>query len=124
MLKTPQQLADDARQEISEVEAAQVRTDLGKSGNLPYVLIDVREPQEQAQGMIPGAVPIPRGVLEMQIAKVLQDVEKPIVCYCGGGMRSLFAAQQLKKMGFKDVKSLAGGFSNWSKLGNPVARPK
>ena len=123
MLKTPQQLAEEARKEIVEVQAAQVRTDLDKGGALPYLLVDVREPHEQAQGMIPGAVPIPRGVLEMQITKVTQDVNQAVVCYCAGGIRSLFASQQLKRMGFTDVKSLAGGFGNWAKTGNPVARP-
>jgi rhodanese-related sulfurtransferase len=123
MLKTAQELADSARAEIPEVQTAQVRTDVDKGGKLPYVLIDVREPQEQMQGMIPGAVPIPRGVLEMQVVKVTADENQPIVCYCGGGMRSLFAAQQLKKMGYADVKSMAGGFGAWSKGGNPVAKP-
>jgi rhodanese-related sulfurtransferase len=123
MLKTPQQIAEEIRKEIVEVQAAQVRTDLDKGGALPYLLLDVREPHEQAQGIIPGAVPIARGVLEMQITKVTQDPNQPVICYCAGGTRSLFAAQQLKRMGFTDVKSLAGGFGNWAKSGNPVARP-
>ena len=69
---------------------------------------------------IPCAVPIPRGVLEWQITQITQDENALIVCYCGGGTRSLFAAQQLKRMGFANVKSMAGGFGAWSKTGNPV----
>jgi len=122
MLKTVPQLSDEARKDIPEVQVPQVRADVDK-GALPYLLIDVREPQEHAQGIIPGAVPIPRGVLEMQIIKATQDENRPIVCYCGGGTRSLFAAQQLKKMGFTDVKSMVGGFGAWSKGGHPVAKP-
>ena len=123
MLKSMQELAADARREIPEIQAPEVRADLDKGGALPYLLIDVREPAEHANGIIPGAVPIPRGVLEMQIAKVIQNESAPIVCYCGGGTRSLFAAQQLKKMGFTNVKSLAGGFGTWAKSGNPVTTP-
>jgi rhodanese-related sulfurtransferase len=119
MLKSPQQLADDARQQIAEVQIAEVRADVDK-GKLPYYLIDVREPQEHANGVIPQATPIPRGVLEMQIMKLTQDENAPIVCYCGGGTRSLFAAEQLKRMGYKNVKSMAGGFGMWSKGGHPV----
>ena len=122
MLKSMQELAADAQKEIPEVQAPEVRADVDK-GALPYVLVDVREPNEHANGIIPGAVPIPRGVLEMQITKVTQDENKAIVCYCGGGTRSLFAAQQLKKMGYKNVKSLAGGFRTWAGSGNPVKAP-
>src|SRR5438128_2709599 len=109
MLKTMSQLADEARKEVPEVQVPEVRADLDKSsgGALPYLLIDVREPNEHAAGIIPGALPIPRGVLEMQISKTTQDENQPIVCYCGGGTRSLFAALQLKRMGFKNVKSMA-----------------
>ena len=123
MLRTMQELAADLKKEIPEVQAPDVRKDVDAGGALPYLLIDVREPQEQIAGMIPGAAPIPRGVLEMQIGKLTQDENAPIVCYCGGGTRSLFAAQQLKKMGFKNVKSLAGGFGNWAKSGNPINTP-
>lgn len=122
MLRSMQELADDARKEIPEVQTTEVRADLDK-GKLPYMLIDVREPLEHERGIIPGATPIPRGVLEMQITKITQDENTPIVCYCGGGTRSLFAAQQLKKLGFKNVKSMAGGFGTWSKSGNPVQTP-
>ena len=122
MLKSMQELADDARKDIPEVQTTDVRADLDK-GPLPYILVDVREPLEHERGIIPGATPIPRGVLEMQITKITQDENAPIVCYCGGGTRSLFAAQQLKKLGFKNVKSMAGGFGTWSKGGNPVKPP-
>ena len=65
-------------------------------------------------GTIPGAVPIPRGVLELNIDQVTTDKNKNIVLYCGGGSRSALAAQSLKKMGFKNVISLAGGYRGWS----------
>src|SRR5205823_9236077 len=92
------------------------------AGKLPYLLIDVREPNEQAAGMIPHAAPVPRGILELHIGKAAPDENTPIVCYCGGGTRSLLAAEQLKRMGYTNVKSLAGGFKAWTTAGNPVAK--
>jgi rhodanese-related sulfurtransferase len=123
MLKSPAQLADEARKEIPEVQAADVRKDMDK-GPLSYVLLDVRETQEQAAGIIPGASCLPRGIVELHIAKAVQDENAPIVCYCGGGTRSLFVAQQLKRMGYTNVKSMAGGFKAWTTGGHPVTRPE
>lgn len=122
MLKSMAELAEDARKEVGEVQVPEVKNDLA-GGKPPYLLIDVREGAEHAQGIIPGAIPISRGVLEMQMPKVTQDENQPILCYCGGGTRSLFAAQQLQKLGYKNVKSMAGGFRAWASGGNPVAKP-
>ena len=116
MLKSPGELAEEAKKSIAEISVAEVRKDL-EAGKLPYLLVDVREPNEQAAGMIPQAVAMPRGVIEISILKVLQDENAPIVCYCGGGTRSLFGAEQLKRVGFKNVKSMAGGFKAWTQSG-------
>ncbi len=116
MLKTPAQLSEEARKVIPEVTVA----DVAPTGQRPFLLLDVREPNEQAAGMIPGAISLPRGLIEISIAKIVQDENAPIVCYCGGGTRSLFAGQQLKNMGFTNVKSMAGGFKAWTMAGNPV----
>ena len=119
MIKTPAQLADEARAEIPEISVAAVPP----NGARPFLLLDVREGHEIAAGMIPGATPLPRGQIELQIAKIVQDENAPIVCYCGGGTRSLFAAMQLKHMGFTNVKSMAGGFKAWTMAGHPVTKP-
>ena len=73
----------------------------------------MREKDDSAQGMIPGAVPIPRGVLELNIDQVTTDKDKKIVCYCGGGSRSALAAYMLQRMGFRNVMSLMGGYRGW-----------
>src|SRR5258706_8713327 len=122
MLKTSSQLAEEARKEIPEVQAGAVRKDVDK-GPLSYVLLDVREPQEQAAGVIPGASCLPRGIIELHIAKAVPDENAQIVCYCGGGVRSLFAAQQLKRMGYTNVKSMAGGFKAWTTGGGRGGPP-
>ena len=97
----------------------------GKAG---AIVIDVREPDERARGFIPNSIHIPRGVLERDIEKIAfgghasdADLKRPMVCYCGGGSRSLLAAKTLQEMGFADAVSLMGGFGAWGKSGKPVA---
>ena len=105
------QLVAEAKKQIKEIDAADLKR-MQQAGE-KFNLIDVREPDEVAQGAIPGAVPVPRGVLEHKIDSVTTDKDAPIVCYCGGGGRSALAASNLKKMGFKNVMSLAGGYKRW-----------
>ncbi|HYF49586.1 MAG TPA: rhodanese-like domain-containing protein [Planctomycetota bacterium] len=123
MLKKIPEITAEIKKAIPEVDAAFVKSKLDPN-SLPFLLIDVREPHEHAQGMIPGATPIPRGILEMNIERISQDAGKEIVCYCGGGTRSLFAAEQLQRMGYKNVKSMAGGFKAWTTAGYPVVAPQ
>jgi rhodanese-related sulfurtransferase len=85
-----------------------------QSAGEKFALIDVREPDEVAKGTIPGAVPIPRGVLELKVDQVTADKEAKIVLYCGGGNRSALAAWMLKKMGFRHPISLIGGWRAWT----------
>lgn len=105
------QLVDEAKREIQEIDSRELRQ-MQHQGE-DFALIDVREPEEVRQGTIPGAVAIPRGVLELHVDQVTTDKNKKIVCYCGGGSRSALAAWMLKKMGFKNVISLAGGYRGW-----------
>lgn len=106
-------LVDQAKSEIKEITPDDLKNMQQKKEN--FTLIDVREPDEVAQGSISGAEPVPRGMLEYKIDTVTTDKDQPIVCYCGGGGRSALAAQSLKKMGFKNVMSLAGGYKGWKK---------
>ena len=85
-------------------------------------LLDVREPDELAEGALPGAIAIPRGFLESRVEAALPDRAAPVVVYCAGGNRSVFAARSLVELGYADVRSLAGGFAAWKAAGRPVAR--
>ena len=105
------QLVDEARRDIKEIDSSELRR--MQKNREDMALVDVREPDETSRGMIPGAVPIPRGVLEVHIDSVTTDKNKKIVCYCAGGSRSALAAWMLKKMGFKNAISLAGGYKGW-----------
>jgi rhodanese-related sulfurtransferase len=91
--------------------------------------VDVREPDEFAEGHIPGARNSPRGFLEVKADLEhpkrdpwLADRSRPIVVYCGGGNRSALAARTLQEMGFTQVVSLAEGWKGWSARDYPVER--
>ena len=88
-----------------------------------YILLDVREESEWARGHLPGAHHIGRGVLERDIERSVPEKEAPIVLYCGGGYRSALSADNLQRMGYTHVVSLAGGWRGWCERGLPVARP-
>ncbi|KAI8068530.1 Rhodanese-like domain-containing protein [Gongronella butleri] len=103
---------------IQEVNSDELNTALG--GNEAPLVIDVRETAEVAQGKIPTAVTVPRGILELQIEKLVSpDSDRKVVLYCAGGLRSIMAAASLVGMGYsKDkVQSLQGGYGAWVKQG-------
>ncbi|MDQ3227136.1 MAG: rhodanese-like domain-containing protein, partial [Chloroflexota bacterium] len=96
-------------QDILEQKRAAVReVDVRQSARMyeeGAVLIDVREQDEVDQGIIPGAMHIPRGYLEMRIEEAVRDHETPLVIYCAGGVRSVFGAEALTELGYRDVVS-------------------
>lgn len=107
------QLVDEAKREIKEISVADLKH-MQRSGE-GFTLLDVRERDEWERGTIPGAVTIPRGVIERDIDQVTTNKQQPIVIYCAGGARSAMAAANLKRMGFSNVMSLAGGYGAWEK---------
>jgi rhodanese-related sulfurtransferase len=88
----------------------------------PETIVDIREESEWANGHLPGATHLSRGVLEVRVAKVFPDPSAPLVLYCGGGNRSALAADVLRVMGYTNVSSLAGGWRGWNAAGGPVER--
>lgn len=88
------------------------------------VLLDVREEDEVVQGSPVGAMRLGRGYLELRIEERVPDAAKTVVVMCGGGTRSLFAADSLRHLGYSDVRSVSGGFSRWKSLGLPFETPK
>lgn len=98
-------------------------------GLTDYWVMDVREPDEFAEGHIPGARNYPRGFLEVRADlehykrdPALADRSQKIVLYCGGGHRSALAAKVLVEMGFTDVLSLKGGWTEYTSRGLPVEK--
>jgi sulfur-carrier protein adenylyltransferase/sulfurtransferase len=111
------ELLQQVREEIAEVDAARAR-ELIDSGDI--LLVDVREQDEWDEGHIPGAVHIPRGNLESRIERAAPDPTQQIVLYCAAGNRSVFATRTLEELGYTDVASLSGGFTDWKRNGFPV----
>jgi len=111
------ELLEQVRAEISEVDARRAR-ELVDSGD--PVILDVREQDEWDEGHIPGALHIPRGHLESRIERTAPDSARQVLVYCSAGNRSVFAAKTLEELGYEDVVSLAGGFTDWKRNGFPV----
>jgi molybdopterin/thiamine biosynthesis adenylyltransferase/rhodanese-related sulfurtransferase len=114
-------LLAQVKDEIEEVDAARAR-ELLDSEDAP-VFVDVREEDEWNEGQIPGAVHIPRGFLESRVETAVPDHSRPVVVYCAGGSRSAFAAKSLAELGYENVVSLAGGFTDWKRNGFPTQLP-
>ena len=75
---------------------------------------------EWEAGRLPGSLQLGKGVIERDIEQHFPDRSTPIVCYCGGGYRSVLACENLQRMGYRDVRSLAGGYRGWVAAGLPV----
>ncbi|HEX9416668.1 MAG TPA: molybdopterin-synthase adenylyltransferase MoeB [Gaiellaceae bacterium] len=112
------ELLQRVKHEIDEVGAARARELL--DGDDGFVLIDVRERDEWDEGHLPGAIHIPRGSLESRIEQAVPDRMRPVLLYCAQGNRSAFAVRTLEELGYENVNSLAGGFTEWKRNGYPT----
>jgi molybdopterin/thiamine biosynthesis adenylyltransferase len=88
------------------------------------LFLDVREADEYDQGALPGALHLPRGLLELQVEGRVPDKDRKIIVYCAGGTRSALAAHALGQLGYSDVASMAGGFNKWKDEGRDWVTPK
>jgi rhodanese-related sulfurtransferase len=113
-------LVSDTRPKVRECTVADVQAKLAAGD--PFLLIDVREEGEFAAGHIPNAAHIGKGVLERDIETKVPDPTTPLVLYCGGGYRSVLAAEVLGRMGYTDVVSMDGGWTGWTRAGGAVER--
>ena len=120
MPKSYQDLLREARTQIPEVTPPEA--DALREAN-KATLVDVREASEWDQGHVPGAVHISKSYIEQQIEAAVPDRDARVVTYCAGGVRSLFAAQTLRDMGYTNVSSMSGGFQQWKSQGLPWTSP-
>ena len=118
-MATFRDLLASAKAEITEV-TTEVAAQHAAGG---HIWLDVREPDEYAEGAIEGAIHIPRGHLEAQIEARIPDKSTPVVVYCAGGVRSAFAARTLGELGYSTVESMDGGFGRWKDEGRPWRQP-
>ena len=112
-------LVAETKKNVQEILPQDAATALKRGDTL---LIDVRDPDEWEEGHIPGAKNFSRGTVELEIEEAAPDLSTPIITHCGGGGRSALAAESLQRMGYKNVKSLAGGFKAWKAAGLPATR--
>ena len=119
MPKSYADLLREARDQIKEVSA----DDIAALSPGAATVVDVREASEWEQGYIPGANHVSKSYIEQQIEAVAADRDAPVILYCAGGIRSLFAAQTLAEMGYTDVASMKGGFQAWKSSGREFATP-
>ena len=110
-------LVEDARSRVREVSVDEARRKLA-SGNAK--LIDVREDSEWTAGHARGAQHLGKGVIERDIEQSVPDRNAELILYCGGGFRSALASDNLQKMGYTNVLSMAGGWRAWQAAGAPV----
>jgi molybdopterin/thiamine biosynthesis adenylyltransferase/rhodanese-related sulfurtransferase len=121
MPKSYADLLREARAQIREVTPQQV--DALRDSPTPPVLIDVREASEWEQGHIPGAIHISKSYIEQQCEAKAPDRDAEVILYCAGGVRSLFAAQTMRDMGYTNVASMASGFQGWKGAGLDFETP-
>ena len=114
-----EKLVAEAKRNIQEISPQDAASALQRGDAL---LIDVRDADEWEEGHIPGAKNFSRGTVELEIEEAVPDLSTPIVTHCGGGGRSALAAESLQRMGYKNVKSMAGGFKAWKAAGLPATR--
>jgi len=113
-------IVEQARSRIREVTVADVRAMLDRGER--FELVDVREESEWANGHLPNARHLSKGIIERDIETAIPDPRTPIVLYCGGGYRSALAAANLHEMGYTNVSSMDGGWRGWLEAGYPTAK--
>jgi rhodanese-related sulfurtransferase len=112
------ELAEDARSRVREISVAETLQKVKQGANL----IDVREDNEWLAGHAANATHIGRGVIERDIVSKFPDKNKELILYCGGGYRSALAADNLQKMGYTNVLSMAGGWTAWTEANAPTEK--
>jgi rhodanese-related sulfurtransferase len=113
-------IVNDAKSRIRQLTIQDVKQKLDRGEK--FNLVDVREESEFANGHLPGAQHIGKGVMERDIETKIPDTSAEIVLYCGGGFRSALASDNLQKMGYTNVWSMDGGFRGWKEAGLEVKK--
>jgi rhodanese-related sulfurtransferase len=113
-------LVNEAKKRIKEenFRDTKKRLDAGEK----FILVDTREESEWARGHLPRAIHLSKGIIERDIEKKVPDKDATIVLYCGGGFRSALAAENLQKMGYRNVISMDGGWRAWTEANFPTVR--
>jgi molybdopterin/thiamine biosynthesis adenylyltransferase/rhodanese-related sulfurtransferase len=117
-MTTYRELLTRTRGEIAEIDAR------GAQALEAPAWVDIREIDEWQEGHLPQAIHVPRGNLESRIEAAVPDKSTPVVLYCASGNRSVFGAKTLEELGYSEVYSLAGGFTDWKRNGLDIVLPR
>jgi len=113
-------IVEDSKTRVKETGVLDVKRKMDAGEK--FHLVDCREESEWARGHLPGAMHLSKGVIERDIEKKIPDTQAPIIIYCGGGFRSALAADNLQKMGYRNVLSMDGGWRGWTEAGFPTVK--
>ena len=119
-METPsrfQKLVAEAKKQIKEISPNDAMHEVGCGA---ATLFDVREKEDWEAAHAHGAKHLPRGEVELEIEELVSNLDQRIICYCGGGSRSALVAESLQKMGYRNVRSVSGGFRAWKGEGLPT----
>ena len=114
-----EKLVAEAKKNITEISPEDAAAKLQDAA---AAIVDVREKDEWDEEHIPNAIHLSRGTIELEIEEKFPDKNAMIVCHCGSGGRSALAAESLQKMGYKNVRSMAGGMKAWKAAGLPTTK--
>lgn len=122
---TVTQKVQAAQKQIKTIGMEEYRKVVASPGTA--LIVDVREPHEFAAGHVPGAINIPRGVLEFQIWKQVgfptsTELDRPVILQCQSGNRASLAAQSLEELGFTRTTAVVMSLDDWQKAGNPFVK--
>jgi rhodanese-related sulfurtransferase len=122
MAHAPQflRLVNEAKSRVKETNVADVKR--RREAGEKFILVDVREDNEWANGHLPGAVHLGKGIIERDIEQRVPDTNAKVILYCGGGFRSALVADNLQKMGYTNVESMDGGWKGWLDAGLPTEK--
>ncbi len=121
-MKTAHDLVIAAKSRVREIPIEQAEQALLRAD----VLLDVRDADEFANGHLPGAIHVSRGLLEFKLSATpaLAARDLKVVLYCKTSGRAALAAAVMQDMGYLDVASIAGGYEAWVAAGKPVVKPE
>lgn len=114
-----QKLVAEAKTQVKEIPPNEAVHEVGCGA---ATMIDVRSTEEWKAGHARGAKHLERGEIELEIEEQVPNLAQRIICYCGGGSRSALVAESLQKMGYRNVRSMSGGFREWKAAGFPIAQ--
>ena len=116
-------LVNDAKTRIQECTVEDIN-EMNQSNTLDGLLIDTREESEFANGFIPNAIHLSKGLIECRIEQMIPNKNQKMYFYCGGGFRSALVADLLQEMGYTNTVSVDGGWRAWNINNFPIAKPE